>query len=188
MGVDFDLTGLHDDHTIRAGVPPPLSELCVRVLAAHFAHRPTLRGIAPRYINRLTELLPTTLPLEVTGPLIDDEGYWKRCATNRWENCTISEHGSSWKRCYFEKNLTDFLETFDPLKTDTEELMRMLAISKDYVLIVLLTIKVDPVIIIFILTDHTLILHLSHLLLLFLHLTLLVNLHRSLTKIAQRFH
>ena len=133
MGVDFDLTGLHDDHTIRAGVPPPLSELCVRVLAAHFAHRPTLRGIAPRYINRLTELLPTTLPLEVTGPLIDDEGYWKRCATNRWENCTISEHGSSWKRCYFEKNLTDFLETFDPLKTDTEELMRMLAISKDYV-------------------------------------------------------
>ena len=95
MGVDFDLTGLHDDHTIRAQVPPPLSELCVRVLAANFANRPTLRGIAPRYINRLTELLPTTLPLEVTGPLIDDEGYWKRCAVERWDNCQISDHGSS---------------------------------------------------------------------------------------------
>ena len=35
--VDFDLTGLHDEHTIRAGVPPPLSELCDglrRLLAA----------------------------------------------------------------------------------------------------------------------------------------------------------
>ena len=28
MPVEFDLTGLHDEHTIRANVPPPLSELC----------------------------------------------------------------------------------------------------------------------------------------------------------------
>ena len=98
MPIEFDLTGLHDEHTIRANVPPPLSELCVGVLAANFANRPTLRGIAPRYINRMTELLPTDLPLEVTGPLIDDEGYWKRCATARWDNCQISDHGSSWKR------------------------------------------------------------------------------------------
>ena len=131
--VDFDLTGLHDEHTIRAGVPPPLSELCVRVLATNFASRPTLRGIAPRYINRVTELLPTNLPLEVTGPLIDDEGYWKRCSVERWDNCQISDHGSSWKRCYFERNLTDFLESFDPVKHDTEELTRTLAVSKDYV-------------------------------------------------------
>ena len=98
MPIEFDLTGLHEEHTIRANVPPPLSELCVGVLAANFANRPTLRGIAPRYINRMTELLPTDLPLEVTGPLIDDEGYWKRCATARWDNCQISDHGSSWKR------------------------------------------------------------------------------------------
>ena len=130
---EFDLTGLHDDHTIRAQVPSPLSELCIRVLAANFANRPTLRGIAPRYINRVTELLPTNLPLEVTGPLIDDEGYWKRCSVERWDNCQISDHGSSWKRCYFERNLADFLESFDPLKMDTEELTRTLAVSKDYV-------------------------------------------------------
>lgn len=134
MGIEFDLSGLHDDHTIRAGIPPPLSELCVRVLAANFAHRPTLRGIAPRYINRMTELLPTDLPLEVTGPLIDDEGFWKRCATQRWDNCEISAHGSSWKRCYFERNLADFLETFDPRTgQETEELTRTLAVSKDYI-------------------------------------------------------
>jgi hypothetical protein len=133
MGVDFDLNGLHDEHTMRAGVPPPLSELCVRVLASNFASRPTLRGIAPRYINRMTELLPTDLPLEVTGPLIDDEGYWKRCAEKRWDNCKISDHGSSWKRMYFERNLAEFLEVFDPVKQDTEELTRTLAVSKDYI-------------------------------------------------------
>jgi hypothetical protein len=133
MPVEFDLTGLHDEHTIRANVPPPLSELCVRVLAANFASRPTLRGIAPRYINRMTELLPTDLPLEVTGPLIDDEGYWKRCATARWDNCEISAHGSSWKRCYFERNLAEFLENFNPIKQDTEDLTRVLAVSKDYI-------------------------------------------------------
>jgi len=133
MTIEFDLTGLHDEHTIRANIPPPLSELCVRVLAANFASRPTLRGIAPRYINRMTELLPTDLPLEVTGPLIDDEGYWKRCATARWDNCQISDHGSSWKRCYFERNLSEFLEYFNPVKQDTEDLTRVLAVSKDYI-------------------------------------------------------
>jgi len=107
--------------------------LPISVIGSNFASRPTLRGIAPRYINRVTELLPTNLPLEVTGPLIDDEGYWKRCSTERWDNCQISDHGSSWKRCYFERNLTDFLESFDPLKMDTEELTRTLAVSKDYV-------------------------------------------------------
>ena len=96
--IEFDLSGLHDEHTIKAGVPPPLSELCIRELARNFASRPTLRGIANRYINRMTELLPTDLPLEVTGPLIDDEGYWKRCSVARWDNCQITDHGSSWKR------------------------------------------------------------------------------------------
>ena len=128
-----DLTGLHDEHSLKAQVAPPLSELCVRIIAQNFSNRPTLRGIPTRYINRVTELLPTTLPLDVTGPLIDDEGYWQRCATARWDNCQISDHGSSWKRLFFERNLADFLESFDPLKFDTEDLTRTLAVSKDYI-------------------------------------------------------
>ena len=124
---------MHDEHSLKATVAPPLSDLCVQVIAANFANRPTLRGIPMRYINRVTELLPTSLPLEVTGPLIDDEGYWKRCALQRWENCQIVDHGSSWKRLYFERNLTDFLEVFEPTKVDTDDLMRTLAVSKDYI-------------------------------------------------------
>ena len=85
----------------------------------------------------MTELLPTSLPLDVTAPLIDDESFWKRSALERWANCQLSEHGSSWKRLYFERNLTDFLEDFDPLTYTegdaTAELTRVLGISKDYI-------------------------------------------------------
>ena len=129
----FDLSGVHDEHALKASVPPPLAELCVTAIAANFVNRPTLRGIPARYIDRVTELLPAQMALEVTGPLIDDEGYWKRSALARWDNCQISSHGSSWKRLYFERNLEDFLEAFDPLKQDTEELTRLLAVSKDYI-------------------------------------------------------
>ena len=130
---EFDLAGLHEDHSLKAQVAPPLSELCVRIIAQNFSNRPTLRGIPTRFVDRVTELLPTTLPLDVTGPLIDDEPYWKRCAQERWDNCQISDHGSSWKRLYFERNLSDFLESFDPKLQDTEDLTRTLAISKDYI-------------------------------------------------------
>ena len=133
MPTDFDLSALYEEHSLMAAGPPPLSELCIRVIAKNFEEKPTLRGIPARYLSRVTELLPTTLPLEVTGPGIDDEGYWKRCATATWENCQISDHGSSWKRLYFERNLTDFLESFDPTKMDTEPLIHMLQVSKDYV-------------------------------------------------------
>eukprot|EP00962_Isochrysis_galbana_P017142 scaffold4925_cov125-Isochrysis_galbana.AAC.8 len=76
----FDLSGLYDEHSLKALVAKPLAELCVQVIASNFKHRPTLRGIPPRYVSAVTELLPTTLPLDVTGPLIDDEEYWERCA------------------------------------------------------------------------------------------------------------
>lgn len=41
----------------------------------------------------------------VTANLVSDEGYWKRCCKARWEVCDINQHGSSWKRMYFERNL-----------------------------------------------------------------------------------
>jgi len=129
----FDVSGLYDEHALRSSVAKPLAELCVQVIAANFKHRPTLRGIPPRYILAVTELLPTTLPLEVTAPLIDDEEYWERCARARWELCQITDHGSSWKRFFFERHLSDFLEEFDPVKMETEELLRVLNICKDYI-------------------------------------------------------
>eukprot|EP00965_Chrysotila_dentata_P069826 2306824-Pleurochrysis_carterae.AAC.4 len=83
MHVDVDVSGLYEEHALRAAVVKPLADMCVSVIASNFKHRPTLRGIPTRYIHRVTELLPTTLALEVTAPLIDDEAYWKRCALSR---------------------------------------------------------------------------------------------------------
>ena len=134
----FDVDSLYEEHALRAKNAPPLSDLCVAVLADSFASRPTLRSIPTRFISRVTALLPTSLPLDVTAPLIDDETFWKRSALERWANCQVSEHGSSWKRLYFECNLADFLESFDPTEFSsgldpTAELMRVLSISKDYI-------------------------------------------------------
>lgn len=42
-------------------------------------------------------------------------------------------HGSSWKRLYFERHLTDFLEAYDTAKTTTEDLLRLLSLCKDFV-------------------------------------------------------
>eukprot|EP00304_Pavlova_gyrans_P010050 CAMPEP_0206036760 /NCGR_PEP_ID=MMETSP1466-20131121/2998_1 /ASSEMBLY_ACC=CAM_ASM_001126 /TAXON_ID=44452 /ORGANISM="Pavlova gyrans, Strain CCMP608" /LENGTH=435 /DNA_ID=CAMNT_0053411265 /DNA_START=22 /DNA_END=1329 /DNA_ORIENTATION=+ len=118
---------------LEAHNPRPLADLCIDVIAANFASRPTLRGLPPRFVHRVTALLPTSLSLEVTGPLIDDEIYWKRCATERWSNCEISEHGSSWKRLFFERHLQTFLEDLDPSTQSSEDLVKLLSLSKDYV-------------------------------------------------------
>ena len=69
------------------------------------------------------------------APLSSDEAYWERCcmAREEWQPCRVADYGRSWKRLYFERNLTDFLEAFDPDQQDTEELTRTLAVSKDYV-------------------------------------------------------
>ena len=40
---------------------------------------------------------------------------------------------ATWAGCYFERNLAEFLENFDAKEQDTEELTRVLAVSKDYI-------------------------------------------------------
>jgi len=118
---------------LEAYNPRPLALLCIDVIANNFATRPTLRGIPTRFVPKVTALLPLDLPLEVAGPLVEDEVYWKRRATGRWANCQLSEHGSSWKRLFFERNLQDFLEGFDVGRQSNEELARLLGLSKDFV-------------------------------------------------------
>lgn len=57
-----------------------------------------------------------------------------------WRNCQISEHGLTWKQCFFEKYLQEVnlnvswvnvdvlkvLEAFDPATDDIEELRQVL--------------------------------------------------------------
>ncbi len=58
---------------------PPLTDLALNVVAANFTSRPTFAGIPKKFREKFTTLLPTTLPLEITAPLIENESYWKRC-------------------------------------------------------------------------------------------------------------
>uniref|UniRef100_A0A6T8GLA2 Uncharacterized protein n=1 Tax=Hemiselmis andersenii TaxID=464988 RepID=A0A6T8GLA2_HEMAN len=130
-------------HTARFGAadketPPlefvrPLSELCLRAAALHFRSRPTFAGVPEKYKERLAALIPTDLPLNVSAPLIDMEQYWKRCATDLFQNCLPADHGHSWKQLFFEKTLEEALENFDGSDSAKASLHKLLATCADFV-------------------------------------------------------
>ena len=47
----------------------------------------------PQYKERLAALIATDLPLSVSAPLIDSEVYWKRMATDLYQNVLPEDHG-----------------------------------------------------------------------------------------------
>lgn len=57
----------------------------------------------------------------VTGPLIEDEGYWERCCKERWSLCMVTDHGGKWKRMYFEKHIQEIIEQFTPNTSNIQE-------------------------------------------------------------------
>lgn len=112
-----------------------LRSKCVKTIARNFRNKPSLDGIAPEFLPYIAAQLPTDLPIELTAPLIHDENYWSRCATEErgWKNCSVAEHGQTWKQLFFEKNLQQVLEDFDPATDDIDELRRRIHASEDYV-------------------------------------------------------
>ena len=112
---------------------PPLTELCMEVLAANFKEHSNFRAIPGKFQTRVVEILPTDLPLEVTCPQIEDDYYWQRCATERWKNCNVVEHGGKWKRLYLERNLEDEIEALDENQTNMERLIKTIKLSAVYV-------------------------------------------------------
>ena len=131
--VSYDLSSVHPGHVVKRPMAPSLTDMCLGIIASEFGNRASLRGIPPRLIDRFTEMLPTSLPLDVAAHLISDERFWKKAASNIWKVCETSLHGSSWKRLFFEKKMADFLETFDPAKQSLEDLDKMFNNAKDYV-------------------------------------------------------
>eukprot|EP00163_Fabomonas_tropica_P002005 TRINITY_DN11502_c0_g1_i1.p1 TRINITY_DN11502_c0_g1~~TRINITY_DN11502_c0_g1_i1.p1 ORF type:complete len:463 (+),score=77.86 TRINITY_DN11502_c0_g1_i1:293-1681(+) len=108
-------------HTI-----PPLTELCVQVLADNFYNNPSFLGLPPKFAAKVAALLPIDMPLEIAARPIVDEDYWNRRSVERWRNCQVSEHGGSWKRLFFEKHFQEALETFDDSEPAMEELSRLM--------------------------------------------------------------
>lgn len=94
---------------------------------------PILDRLLPEHQRKVLERLSTGLPLAVTANLISDEDYWKRCCTERWQACDISNYGDSWKQMFFERHLENILKCFIPNTTDPNQVLELIPLCKDYV-------------------------------------------------------
>ncbi|XP_042750938.1 dynein regulatory complex subunit 5 [Lagopus leucura] len=112
---------------------PPLTELCLQHIVQNFTNNPVLDRLPPEDQRKVLARLPTGLPLTVTANLVSDEGYWKRCCTDRWQVCDVSNHGGSWKRMFFERHLENILKCFVPNTTDPDQVLELIPLCRDYV-------------------------------------------------------
>uniref|UniRef100_A0A7S0RM29 F-box domain-containing protein n=1 Tax=Pyramimonas obovata TaxID=1411642 RepID=A0A7S0RM29_9CHLO len=123
------------------GVPyvTPLKDLCVRVVSQNFEERPHFGRLPDIFVRKIIEGLDIDLPLELVGTVIHDENYWKRRCCARWKNCQVTGHGISWKQLYFERNVENAMERYDPQTTEINALKRLFAFSKKFVRSVCIT-------------------------------------------------
>ncbi|KAL6761037.1 hypothetical protein V8C86DRAFT_993653 [Haematococcus lacustris] len=110
-----------------------LKDLCIRVVAASFENNPQFGPLSEKYIKKVTSVLPLDLPLELVGTLITDEAYWQRRCNARWKNTEVLAHGNSFKQMYFERNLQDAVEQYDPAISSEGDLRRLMTYSRRYV-------------------------------------------------------
>lgn len=50
-------------------------------------------------------------PSGQAGKVIADENYWARKVALRWRNAELRQHGGSFKQCFFERTVTEALES-----------------------------------------------------------------------------
>ncbi|NXG27294.1 DRC5 protein, partial [Dromaius novaehollandiae] len=94
---------------------------------------PIMDRLLPEHQRKVLDKLSTGLPLTVTANLIHDEDYWKRCCTQRWQVCDVSNYGDSWKRMFFERHLENILKCFIPNITDPNQVLELIPLCKEYV-------------------------------------------------------
>jgi len=69
------------------------------------------------YQRKIISRLPTSLPLHIVAPFIDDDDddYWKRCCRARWTPADVNQYGGSWKRMMMEKTIESIIENYVPV-------------------------------------------------------------------------
>ncbi|CAB3978044.1 dynein regulatory complex subunit 5-like [Paramuricea clavata] len=112
---------------------PLLTDLCIKNIITCFDENPTLNELLPKHKTKVLELLSTTIPLKVTAPLVEDEGYWQKCCKAKWNICDISKHGNNWKRMFFEKTVEGIIESYIPETTEFTELNDTLALGERFI-------------------------------------------------------
>jgi hypothetical protein len=124
---------ISDDLEWSLRIVPPLTDLALNSLVQSFDTSPKYDELLDKHRDQLLKSLPTSVPLKVTAPLIEDENYWKKCCKEKWPICDIKQYDNSWKRFYFEKNIEEIIENFVPAKTDTKQLFEYVDLGARYV-------------------------------------------------------
>lgn len=119
-----------DDLEWSLRIVPPLTDLALNSLVQSFDTSPKYEELMSKHREQLLKSLPTQVPLKVTAPLIEDEGYWQRCCKEKWSICDTADYDGSWKRMYFEKNIEEIVENFVPAKTDPKQLFEYVDLGK----------------------------------------------------------
>ncbi|CAF1278297.1 unnamed protein product [Rotaria magnacalcarata] len=122
-----------DDLEWSLRIVPPLTDLALNSLVKSFDTNPKYDQLLDKHRNQLLKSLPTTVPLKVTAPLIEDETYWQKCCKEKWPICDIKLYGNSWKRFYFEKHIEEIIENFIPAQTDVKQLFDYVNLGAQYV-------------------------------------------------------
>ncbi|MBN3305928.1 DRC5 protein, partial [Amia calva] len=122
-----------EDPEWSLAVIPLLRNLCLQHIIKNFHENPILDKLLPSHKAQVLEKLSTSLPLKVTANLISDEGYWRRCCTQRWGISDVSQYGDSWKRMFFERHLKNIIELFIPDVTDPQTVLEMVPLCRNYV-------------------------------------------------------
>ncbi|XP_026278529.2 uncharacterized protein LOC113206594 [Frankliniella occidentalis] len=112
---------------------PTLKHLAVQALVQNFSSRTALNTLPIEDFHRLLETLPTTVPLEISVPLVPDGEFWRRLATHTWPstNNVVGEHGGSWRRLVLERRLQHELEAALPPMLD--EALRLARLAGPHV-------------------------------------------------------
>lgn len=98
-----------------------LKEQCLDIVVGNFSkiaiEKEIPINVLPVIIKRLNFDLPPLVSLQY---IADDEvfgniKYWQNCCYFKYPkyDCNVEEHGNSWKRLYFEKLITERLESFE---------------------------------------------------------------------------
>jgi len=106
------------------------------------------------YIDRrkIISRLPTSLPLHISAPFIDDDDdYWRRCCHARWSAPDVKQFAGSWKRMVMEKTIENVIENYVPVPTHCSRLETIISLAGNYVRRLTIRQLLPPVIVV---PDH----------------------------------
>lgn len=120
---------------------PSLIEKCLDLYADDFPEQQkVLTFLEPDNFLALLEKLPTSLPLLIVIPLIEDGVYWMRRCLDTWTiNNNVAMYDNSWKRMFTERYIQDLIENEEPGYTDWFEVEQLLKLCCPYVKRLLVT-------------------------------------------------